>query len=203
MNHYFSQDPSSRHDLKEIATTLCGRKLRFLTDSGVFSKDGVDFGTRLLLETALIPPGSAVLDLGCGYGAMGITAALLNPTIHVTLVDVNLRALDLAATNATMNGVSNVTVRQSDGIANLVEQKFDVVLTNPPIRAGKEVVFSFYSGARSVLKNGGSLWVVIQKKQGAPSTEKKLRELFSSVELRARSKGYHIYQAVNKITLPT
>lgn len=195
MKHYFSQDPSSRHDLKEIAATLCGRRLRFLTDSGVFSKDGVDFGTRLLLETVIIPPGAAVLDLGCGYGALGITAALLNPTVHVTLVDVNLRALDLAATNAAMNSVSNVTIMQSDGIANLLEQKFDVVLTNPPIRAGKEVVFSFYSGARTVLKSGGRLWVVIQKKQGAPSTEKKLNELFASVALRERSKGYHIYQA--------
>ena len=197
MNHYFSQDPSSRHDVKEIEATLLGHKLRFLTDSGVFSKDGVDFGTRLLLQTVVIPPGSSVLDLGCGYGALGITAALLNPTGHTTLVDVNLRALDLARLNAQKNGAHHVSVVQSDGISALTGQKFAVVLTNPPIRAGKEVVFSFYSGARSVLDNAGSLWVVIQKKQGAPSTEKKLRELFNSVTLVNRSKGYHIYQAQN------
>jgi len=172
-----------------------GVSMSFVTDSGVFSKGSLDYGSRLLMENMQIPPSSAVLDLGCGWGAIGVMAALINPSGQVTMVDVNERALALAARNVKENQVTNATILSSDGFAGLLGFTYDVVLTNPPIRAGKEVVFSFYEGAKAALRPGGKLWVVIRKKQGAESTEKKLSELFCRVELMARSKGYHVYAA--------
>lgn len=195
MKHYFSPNPSALHDLRTTELTVRGVSMSFVTDSGVFSKGILDYGSRLLMENMQIPPQSAVLDLGCGWGAIGILAALINPSGHVTMVDVNERALVLAARNAQENQVTNATVLASDGFAGLLGFTYDVVLTNPPIRAGKEVVFSFYEGAKAALRPGGKLWVVIRKKQGADSTEKKLSELFYRVELMARSKGYHVYAA--------
>lgn len=196
MSHYYTQNPTTEHDVKLIEATLRGRLMRFYTDSGVFSKAEVDYGSRVLIETMVVPPGASVLDMGCGWGPIGISAALLNPTGQILMVDVNQRALDLAARNAKLNGAANTSVLQSNAFTNLTDRTFDVVLTNPPIRAGKDIVFSIYEGAANHLNPGGSLWVVIQKKQGAPSTQKKLNELFSSVHIRERDKGYYIFEAI-------
>jgi 16S rRNA (guanine1207-N2)-methyltransferase len=196
MTHYFTPNPNAEHDLKLIETSLRGYHLRFYTDAGVFSKSEVDFGSRVLISTMNIPPGASVLDMGCGWGPIGITAALLNPTGQVLLVDVNARALELAERNIALNGVKNATTRESSIYASLTGQKFDCILTNPPIRAGKEVVHSMFEGAVEHLNPGGSLWVVIQKKQGAPSAEKRLRDLFPQVYIREREKGYYIFEAV-------
>lgn len=198
MSHYYTPNPDTEHNIKLVETALRGRVMRFYTDTGVFSKAEVDYGSRVLIETMVIPPGASVLDMGCGWGPIGISAALLNPTGQILMVDVNERALALAARNATLNGAENATVAQSNAFSNLAERTFDVVLTNPPIRAGKDLIFNMYEGAAKHLNPGGSLWVVIQKKQGAPSTEKKLNELFSSVYIRERDKGYHIFEAVRR-----
>lgn len=196
MSHYYTPNPTAEHDLKLIEATLRGRLLRFYTDSGVFSKTAVDFGSELLINTMAIPTAAFVLDMGCGWGPIGISAALLNPAGRVLMADVNTRALELAERNIKLNGVENAEVIQSDVFASLSGYRFDVILTNPPIRAGKNVVHSIFSGAAECLNPGGSLWVVMQKKQGAPSAEKKLAELFAQVHTRERSKGYYIYEAV-------
>lgn len=196
MSHYFTDKPETPHDEKLLTTTLRGQEFSFYTDSGVFSKDAVDFGSRTLIETMVIPDGAAVLDMGCGWGPVGITAARINPAGTVLLVDVNTRALELAQRNIMVNKTPNAATLASDLYAKLEAMKFDIILTNPPIRAGKSVVHAIFAGAVEHLNPGGSLWVVIQKKQGAPSAEKRLNELFDKVHIRARNKGYYIFEAV-------
>lgn len=195
MPHYYTPSPTSEHDIRQIYATLRGLNLRFFTDSGVFSKGAVDYGTQALIAAMRIPAGGAVLDMGCGYGPLGITAARLNPTGSVTFADINERALDLAAKNCAANGVTNARFVLTDSFGALEHTRFDSILLNPPIRAGKSVVFSMYRGAALHLKPCGSLWVVIQKKQGAPSTAKELALLFSAVHIRDRDKGYYIFEA--------
>lgn len=193
--HYYSKQPDVRHDRKTIDTELRGRKLRFTSDAGVFSKGDIDYGSRVLIEMMEIAPDAKVLDIGCGYGPIGISAALLAEQGHVTMVDINERAVELAAENAARNGAGNVTVLQSDIAAALNDDKFDVVLTNPPIRAGKSVVHAVFEQAYHHLEQNGELWVVIQKKQGAPSAAAKLEELFGEVEEMGKDRGYRILKA--------
>ncbi|MDP3058325.1 MAG: class I SAM-dependent methyltransferase [bacterium] len=197
MSHYFTQNPTSMHTVKVIEETLRGKHLRFITDAGVFSKSGVDFGSRLLIETMQILKDARVLDIGCGWGPIGISAALINPTGKVVLADINTRALELANKNIALNKVANATTCQSDLYLGVGNELFDVILSNPPIRAGKDIVFSIFTGAKDHLRQAGSLWVVIQKKQGAPSAEKKLREIFPTVIIREKSKGYFVFEAIN------
>lgn len=197
MEHYFTETPSGEHQLKEIHYTFRRKVLTFLTDSQVFSRDHVDFGTSLLIQTMELGEEDLVLDLGAGYGPIGIAAALLATRGKVILSELNERAVDLARRNLQLNGIKNAEVFQSDGVSALpAELIFDSVLTNPPIRAGKKTVFRFYEEAFSRLKEGGALWVVIQKKQGADSTEKKLKELFRQVDRIRREKGYRILRAI-------
>ena len=198
MLHYYTPHPIAEHDVKLIDATLRGRRRSFYTDSGVFSKSAVDYGSEVLIETMTIAPGSSVLDMGCGWGPIGISAAFLNPTGKVLMADINTRALDLAARNIKLHSIENAEVVQSDIYSSLEGLLFDVILTNPPIRAGKSVVHSIFRGAVEHLNPGGSLWVVIQKKQGAPSAEKLLKELFPQVHIRERSKGYYVFEAIKR-----
>ncbi|AIQ61164.1 class I SAM-dependent methyltransferase [Paenibacillus borealis] len=193
--HYYSQQPEARHDRRSIDTVLRGRSLRFTSDAGVFSKGDIDHGSRVLIEAMEIPDGAQVLDVGCGYGPIGISAALLAPKGHVTMIDINSRAVELARENAQHNGIRNVTVMESDVLSAVQGRTFDVVLTNPPIRAGKAVVHEIFEQAHAHLNEGGSLWIVIQKKQGAPSAAAKLESLFSDVEEVGKDKGYRIIKA--------
>ncbi|MFF2912585.1 class I SAM-dependent methyltransferase [Paenibacillus sp. NPDC057934] len=193
--HYYSQQPEVRHNRRTINTVLRGKNLSFTSDAGVFSKGDIDYGSRVLIEMMEIPDGSAVLDVGCGYGPIGISAAHLAPAGHVTMIDINSRAVELARENAQQNGIRNVTVMESDVLSVLKGQEFDVILTNPPIRAGKAVVHQIFEEACEHLKVGGSLWVVIQKKQGSPSAVAKLESLFSLVEEVGKEKGYRILRA--------
>lgn len=195
--HYYSNKPSVEHQRRTIEDELRGKKLRFVTDAGVFSKGGVDYGSRVLIELMEIPEGAQVLDVGCGYGPIGFSAALMAPEGHVTMLDVNERAVELARENAKANGIHNVTIQQSDLFEQVQGKQFDVVLTNPPIRAGKETVHRIFAEAYEHLYSGGSLWIVIQKKQGAPSAYAKLEELFGEEQVQeiGKDKGYRILQA--------
>ena len=194
--HYYSRDPKVKSDPKEWSSILRGITLRFKTDAGVFSKGEVDFGSRLLAEAfVLSETGGAILDVGCGYGPIGLSLAASFPERSIHMVDVNERALALAAYNAGQNGIGNVKIYPSDALSAVTEVGFAAILTNPPIRAGKETVFKFYDGAFSKLGSGGELWVVIQKKQGAPSTIDHLNELFGDVETVVKKKGYYILKA--------
>lgn len=194
--HYYSNKPTVKHDRHIIEETLRGRKLKFVTDAGVFSKNGVDYGSKVLIETMQFPDDAQVLDVGCGYGPIGFSAAFIASQGKVTMVDVNERAVELARENAVLNHLSNVEVMQSDLFEKLSGRNFTVVLTNPPIRAGKDVVHKIFEEAKKHLVPGGELWVVIQKKQGAPSAFVKLEQLFDSVEEVMKDKGYRIFRAV-------
>ncbi|MEK4849652.1 class I SAM-dependent methyltransferase [Paenibacillus sp. FSL H7-0756] len=193
--HYYSQQPEARHDRRSIDTELRGKRLRFTSDAGVFSKGDIDHGSRVLIEAMEIPEDAKVLDVGCGYGPIGISAAYLASKGHVTMIDINSRAVELARENAQHNGIRNVTVMESDVLSVVEGQTFDVILTNPPIRAGKAVVHAIFEQAYEHLNEGGCLWVVIQKKQGAPSAVAKLESMFPVVEEVGKDKGYRILKA--------
>lgn len=191
-DHYYSRNPDSTRDLREIRAQIHGRMFTFTTDSSVFAKRAVDYGTLTLIERLPLPLDGTVLDVGCGYGPIGLTVASLSPNANVTMVDVNRRALDLCRLNAKRNGVGVVEIVESDGLSELIGRQFDWVITNPPIRAGKRVVYRIFEEAHDHLRPNGEFWLVIQKKQGAPSAITKLQTLFSQVEIVARDKGYNI-----------
>lgn len=192
MSMYFAENPDSKHDLKEIEVTLLGETFHFLTDSGVFSKRMVDYGSQVLLNALTLKPKKKLLDLGCGYGPLGISLAKVQG-ISPTMVDVNQRALDLAKKNAAKNRIE-ATIFQSF-IYDAVEETFDYIISNPPIRAGKEVVHAIISESPNYLNDGGHLTIVIQKKQGAPSAKKKMEEVFGNVEILRKDKGYYVLQS--------
>ena|SRR5699024_404490 len=195
-DHYYSKQPQSKEKTFTITASLKGEAFTFQTGAGVFSKREVDFGSRLLIESFQMPElAGDILDLGCGYGPIGISVAYFHRHRHVFLADINERALSLAKRNATMNDVENVTILQSDGLAELSEKTFAAVITNPPIRAGKQVIQRFYKESKECLLPGGELWVVIQKKQGAPSTITYLKTLFEQVDIVNKKKGYYILRA--------
>lgn len=193
--HYYSNQPEIAHDRKELKTELRGQTFNFISDAGVFSKSGVDYGSKVLIEAMNFNQHAEVLDVGCGYGPIGLSAARMAPQGHVTMIDINSRAVELAKENAKRNGISNVTILESDLFAAVQGQQFDVVLTNPPIRAGKETVHAIFEEAWKHLREDGQLWVVIQKKQGAPSAKAKLESLFHQVEEVTKDKGYRIFKA--------
>ncbi|MCM3741056.1 class I SAM-dependent methyltransferase [Oceanobacillus luteolus] len=195
--HYFSEKPQTESSPRHLQTKLRDKNYTFTSDTNVFSKGKIDFGSRVLIETFEEPAiDGDFLDLGCGYGPIGISLAGTYPNRHVVLADVNERALSLAEKNANANHVSNVEVIRSDRFSNLEGRKFAAVITNPPIRAGKTVVHGMFEGAKEALVENGELWVVIQKKQGAPSAQKKINELFGNVEVVDKKKGYFILRAL-------
>nr|QYA33972.1 class I SAM-dependent methyltransferase [Macrococcus sp. 19Msa1099]QYA38776.1 class I SAM-dependent methyltransferase [Macrococcus caseolyticus]QYA77484.1 class I SAM-dependent methyltransferase [Macrococcus caseolyticus] len=170
--------------------------LKLTTDAGVFSKGGVDFGSKLLVQTFLddAQP-ERILDVGCGYGTMGLMVANHFPESTVHMVDVNTRALALSERNAVTNKINNAMIYKSDGLNEVTEQ-FDAVITNPPIRAGKDVVHRILSDSYNILEHRGALYVVIQKKQGMPSARKKMDEVFGNVTVLKKDKGYYILKSV-------
>lgn len=196
-DHYYSEKPTVKSDRYKITETILGKVYEFFVDRGVFSKGGLDFGTRLLLESIdLSSTDGPVADVGCGWGAIGIVLADEYSNRKIVMVDINERAVELSHVNAQKNGVENVQIFQNDLLSGFEENGFSVIVTNPPIRAGKKVVFQLYEQASETLIPGGEIWVVIQKKQGAPSTKKKLEELGFDVQVVNKSKGYYIFKGI-------
>jgi len=200
MAHYFDENPQTEHKTAEFQVRLSGIDFTFQTDSSVFSRQRLDFGSQLLLETVSkdIKPYGRLLDLGCGYGPVGIVMKRLFPALEVVLCDVNARALELSRSNARRNHAQYLDFVRSDGLQS-VKGDFDLIMTNPPIRAGKQVVHRFFTEAASRLRPAGRLYVVIQKKQGAPSALKRLQELFGKVEVIEREAGYWIIKAMESL----
>lgn len=191
--HYFTNQPSAKHRPLEFTAELRGRMYLFHTDAGVFSRAEVDFGSQLLIDALPCQAGDTVLDLGCGYGPIGLVAStLVNPGGQVYLVDVNERAVELANKNLANNGITNARALVSDGLAALTSLQFDWVLSNPPIRAGKKVVYSLLTDAYAALRPGGCLLVVIRTKQGAKSLEAYLQDLAGNCETIQKKSGFRI-----------
>ncbi len=192
-DQYYTSDPTSESKPMPCAFPYRGHGLNFQTDAGVFSKGELDTGTRLLLD-ALPALSGDVLDIGCGWGPIGVAVGRANPSARVTMVDVNHRALDLARQNAERNRVS-AEVLESDGMAAVMGRTFDAILTNPPIRAGKQVIYQMFADASRSLNEGGALYLVIRKQQGAESCVKYLKTLFAEVEKLDKSGGFWVLKA--------
>lgn len=203
MAQYFEENPSTPSEPREIEARFHGIDFFFRTDSSVFSKRQIDFGTKLLLDTVILDlftrcvKKARLLDLGCGYGVVGIVMKRVFPAYDVTMADINQRALGLAGDNMKANHCPYITKTASDAWTNLPDA-YDIVLTNPPVRAGKKKVFEFYDGAYAHLEKGGLLYVVLQKKQGAPSSFSHIGELFGNCEVIAKDAGYWIMRAVKR-----
>ena len=189
MGHYFTNEklPSN---VKKTECFILGSKFTFLTDNGVFSKDGLDFGSRLLLESIpLEEVGGKILDMGCGYGVFGIVLSKVTDA-HIDMVDVNLRALHLSRRNIEENHVNNISVFESNCYSN-VEAKYTSIITNPPIRAGKKIVYDIVMNAKDYLEDNGKLFIVIRKEQGAKSLIVDLKKVYH-VDILAKKKGFFI-----------
>ncbi len=197
VEHYFSVVPKCDDSFGIIKTTLRGRNLQFLTSSNVFSKRRVDLGTRVLIEAMFLPKTGNLLDIGCGYGAVGITAALLNPGLSVFMTDVNVRAVRLTRRNAEVNRVSNVDVRLGYLYEPVQELQFDCVLSNPPVSAGMETVKAIISGASNVMASGGSFQMVVRSKIGAKTLPNAFIDAFGNCEILARESGYRVLMGKN------
>lgn len=196
---YFTENPTVDHDEHHVNYHLNGINLNLTTDAGVFSKNRVDYGSGVLIEQMLDQdlPGGNILDVGCGYGPIGLFAAKKWPDRQVDMVDVNERAMDLARRNAAANGAGNVNIFASDRYQE-VSGQYAMIVTNPPIRAGKAIWSSILSEAKEHLTDGGILLVVIQKKQGAPSAKKLMAASLGNCEILTRDKGYYILKSVKK-----
>lgn len=192
---YYAENPDAAHDIHELRVELLGQKMTFLTDAGIFSKKMIDFGSQLLLKCLEVDEGETVLDVGCGYGPLGLSLAKAYG-VQATMVDINNRALDLARQNAERNKVA-ATIFQSN-IYEQVEGQFDHVISNPPIRAGKQVVHEIIEKSKDFLEIGGDLTIVIQKKQGAPSAKSKMKDVFGNCEVVKKDKGYYILRSVKE-----
>lgn len=207
MSHYYAEIPDSPSDERTIEFSFNGQNFLFTSDSGVFSKDHIDEGSKFLLTAlhdymqSLKHEGSAsykrlaagrALDMGCGYGVLGIVAKRLWPGQRWTFADINQRALDLTRRNAENNGLYEAQVLASDGFA-AVEGSFDLIISNPPIRTGKANIYAMFTDAARHLYPGGVFICVIGKKQGAESAGRFLAGQFSRTEVLLKKKGFVVY----------
>ena len=195
---YFSAAPTSQSRPREIAVRFGGRDYAFTTDAGVFSRDGLDAGSALLLEALpRLSAGERGLDLGCGWGPVGTIWALGCPEARFLLTDINERAAALAAANLRRNGVGNAEATCGDALEK-AEGLFDAIVLNPPIRTGKENVYRMFRLAMERLTEGGALYVVIRVKQGADSAKRMLLSEYGNCETIARGGGYHVLRCANR-----
>jgi 16S rRNA (guanine1207-N2)-methyltransferase len=190
--HYFTQEPKTPAKLGVIRTQLRGKSFEFLTSSSVFSKKQVDLGTRLLIETMALPETGAVLDVGCGYGPVGIAAAASNPRLRVIMTDVNERAVRLARQNSRKNKVRNTEVRCGYLYEPVKDITFNCVLSNPPVSAGMETVKSIITEALQVMAHKATFQMVIRSKIGAKTLPLIFSETFGNCQVLARESGYRV-----------
>ena len=196
MSHYYTDNKELDSHKEQFEYYFDNEVFRFTTDIGVFSKENVDYGSYVLLKTIYRNNlGKKLLDLGSGYGPIGIILKRFNPELDVEMVDVNSRAVELAILNCK-NNETDIKVHLCEDILEL-ENQFDTIVLNPPIRAGKAVIYSLYEKAKEKLNENGHLYIVIRKAQGAMSSKKKLETLFNKVELINRDSGYLVFDSYN------
>ncbi|WP_048056236.1 class I SAM-dependent methyltransferase [Pyrococcus sp. ST04] len=191
MTHYYSREPGGPLKTKTIEVCIRGYCFKFITASGVFSFGKLDRGTELLIKNMLLNPDWKILDLGCGYGPIGIVASRF--VKWVVMTDVNRRAVSIARKNLKLNHVKNAEVRLGNLYEPVRGEKFDSIITNPPVHAGKEVLERIIREAPNYLTNGGTLQLVIKTKQGAKSIREIMEEVFSEVVELAKGSGYRVY----------
>ena len=192
VEHYFTASQQSHERRITLSTTLRGVHIKLVSASGVFSKSRIDPGSALLIESAIIKDGWRVLDLGCGYGPIGITLAKAFPKASFLLTDINERAVALAQENIQRNKVENADAKISNGFTEILEE-FDAIVFNPPQTAGKEVCHKLISESFQHLKKGGLLELVARHKKGGQSLAVAMKSTFDNVRTIARRSGYHVY----------
>ena len=191
MSYYFDKNTDTKSNEKTVHVNIKNNVYAFITDNNVFSKRGLDFGTRTMLESIDLNEISGdILDFGCGYGPVGIYIKS-NTNSNVDMVDINERAIELAKKNAKLNMV-DVNIYYSD-IYSEVTKKYDYIITNPPIRVGKEILYKILVGALDCLKENGKLIFVINKDQGAKSTMEYLKTYYD-VQILGKNKGFYVFQ---------
>ena len=196
MKHYFTDNTDLKSEQSQFIFRFHKYDLLFTSDNGVFSKSMIDYGSRVLLDNIEITNEKTLLDVGCGYETFGICLNKVYSHLNVDMVDVNDRALELAKLNAKNNNI-HANIYKSFIYEN-VQGSYDVIVTNPPVRAGKEVVTTILQESIEHLNENGSLWVILQKKQGAPSAKKKMEEVFGNCEIVKRDKGYYLLHSVKR-----
>lgn len=190
--HYFATFPKSEAKFGLIKTRLRGELFKFLTASSVFSKKQVDLGTRILIEAMQLPQEGTVLDVGCGYGAIGITVAASNMRLQVVMTDVNIRAVQLAKRNIKINKVSNAEVRYGYLYEPVTESTFNCVLSNPPVSAGMETVKKIISQAPRIMASKATFQMVIRSKIGSKTLPSVFNDTFGNCAVLARKSGYRV-----------
>jgi 16S rRNA (guanine1207-N2)-methyltransferase len=194
MPQYF-EDSNLPFNPRKISVRLLGNILTFNVVSGLFSKDEIDRGSKVLIEHSVVPEEGSILDLGCGYGVVGVAVAKGHPKRSVLMTDVNPRAIRATKMNIAENAIENASARVAD-VYSGIDEKFDVILVNPPQAAGKSVCFEMIEGAVDHLKDGGSIQVVARRNFGGESIRKKMQEVFGSVDVLVKSGGFWIYRSI-------
>ncbi len=193
MEHYFTNSCNLKSEIVRVDTEVNSVSYYFYTDNGVFSKGELDFGTELLLKTFkyTYPQEKSLLDIGCGCGPIGIYALKLGFTVDMS--DINKRALHLSRM-ATKEQKLDVNIFESDAYEN-INGKYDYIVSNPPIRVGKEKLYEIVMNAKDHLKSNGALWLVVRKKQGADSLVKDMKQVYNTVSIENKKKGFCIIKA--------
>jgi len=195
LNHYFAPHPKSKLKLGIIRVYLRGISFEFLTASGVFSKKQIDLGTKLLVESMILPERGYVLDVGCGYGAVGIAVATFNPDLRVVMVDVNERAVWLAKQNIERNRVSNAEAKCGQLYEPVKGLTFDCILSNPPVSAGMDTVKAIIAEAPKHMADKALFQMVVKSKIGRKRLQSFFEEAFGNFTILARESGYRVLMA--------
>jgi 16S rRNA (guanine1207-N2)-methyltransferase len=198
--HYFAAEPKSKERFGLVRATLCHRSFEFMTASSVFSKKRVDLGTRLLIESMVLPKEGCVLDIGCGYGAVGIVAAALNPKLRVVMTDVNARAVRLTRKNLEINKIHNAQVRYGFFYEPVEDSVFNTILSNPPVSAGMETVKTIVKQAPKVMADKATFQMVIRSKIGIKTLPDAFNETFGNVNILARGSGFRVLMGKRVVT---
>ncbi len=193
--HYYADQPKSEAKFGLVQTRLRGKPFEFVTASSVFSIKRVDLGTRVLIESMKLPDSGCVLDIGCGYGAVGIAVGAFNRKLRVFLTDVNRRAVLLARQNAKRNRVSNVEVRHGTLYEPVEDLTFNCVLSNPPVSAGMQTVEALIRGAPAVMANKATFQMVVRSKIGKKTLPQVFTEAFGNCAVLAIESGYRVLTA--------
>lgn len=195
MSHYFTDNRELAKNRKDLSFRFSCFNLTFVSDNGVFCKDYIDEGSIVLLEVLNKNNlGKKILDVGCGYGTIGITLKKCFPESEIDMVEINPRAKELAELNAKKNNC-NVRIFESDIYSNVSDVDYTDIVTNPPIRAGKKVIYKIFEEAYDHLVDGGNLWIVIRKNHGAQSAKKFIEGIFGNCEILRKDKGYYILKS--------
>ena len=199
--HYFTEKHELEDDFKEFDFLFNNKQFKFTTNSGVFSRKYIDFGSQNLLEDLYeMDLKGKVLEVGCGYGAITIPLAYFKKECSFDMVDINEEAINLSKKNIFLNKINNINVFKSDIYDSVSSFDYDCIYSNPPIRAGKKVTYKIYEEAYNHLKDKGIFVIVIQKKQGAESSIKKLNEIFGNCKVVSKTKGYYVLLSEKNIS---